>query len=90
MSPYLYSVRKFLPYPMWDVTSVHQGNSSVAWDSNIHYFRLRSEVYLEILGKIARGIKHFTEFQHNVPPTDGWTIRNSNLDYGRHSKELCD
>ena len=38
------------------------------------YFRSRSEVYFEILGKIARGLGHSTEFQYNVPPTNGWTI----------------
>ena len=58
--------------------------------SIIHYFRPRSEVYLEIFGKIARGFRHSTEFPHNVPPTDRWTIKKSNSDYGRHAKELCD
>ena len=47
-------------------------------------------VYLKILGKIARGFRHSTEFQHSVPPTDGWTIGKSNLDSRRHAKELCD
>ena len=36
--------------------------------------RPRSEVYFEILGKIARGLGNSTEFQYNVPPTNGWTI----------------
>ena len=31
-------------------------------------------VYFEILGKIARGLGHSTEFQYSVPPTNGWTI----------------
>ena len=34
----------------------------------------RSEVYFEILRKIARGLRHSTEFQYSVPPTNGWTI----------------
>ena len=50
----------------------------------------RSKVCLEILGKIARGFRHSTEFQHNVPPIDGWTITKSNSDFGKHAKELCD
>ena len=42
------------------------------------------------LGKIAKGFRHSTEFQHIVPPTDEWTIIKSNLDSGRHAKQLCD
>ena len=42
--------------------AVYQGNSSVTWDSYIHYFRPRSKVYFEILGKIARGLRHSTKF----------------------------
>ena len=68
--------------------TVYQGNSSVAWDSRIHYLRQRFEVYFDILGKITRGLGHSTEFQYNVPPADGWTIRESDLDYGRYVKEL--
>ena len=43
-----------------------------------------------ILGKIARGLRHSTEFQYSVPPADRWTIRESDSDYGRYAKELCD
>ena len=41
-------------------------------------------------GKIARGLGHSTEFQYSVPPVDGWTVRESDPDYGRYAKELCD
>ena len=44
----------------------------------------------EILGKIARGLGHSTEFQYSVPPADGWTIIESDPDSGRYVKELCD
>ena len=44
----------------------------------------------EILGKIARGLGHSTEFQYRVPPEDGWTVRESDPDSGRYAKELCD
>ena len=62
----------------------------MTWDSYIHYFRSRSEVYFEILGNIARGLGHSTKFQYSVPPTNGWTVRDSDPDYGRYAKELCD
>ena len=68
---------------------IYQGNSSVAWDSYINYFRPRSEFYFKILGKIVRGLGHSTEFQYSVPPA-GWTIRESDPDFGRYVKELCD
>ena len=51
---------------------------------------MRSKVYFKILGKIARGHGHSTEFQYSVPSVNGWTIRESDSDSGRHVKELCD
>ena len=36
------------------------------------------------------GLGHSIEFQYNVPPVDGWTIRESDPDSGRYVKELCD
>ena len=60
------------------------------WDSYIHYLRPRFEVYFDILGKIARGLGHSIEFQYSVPPADRWTVRESDSDYGRYTKELCD
>ena len=62
----------------------------VTWDSYIHYFRPRSEVYFEIFRKIARSLGHSTEFQYNVPPADEWTVKESDPDSGRYAKELCD
>ena len=56
----------------------------------LHGIPTRSEVYLEILRKIARGLGHSTEFQYSVPPADGWTVRESDPDSGRYAKELCD
>ena len=45
---------------------------------------------LEILEKIARGFRHSTEFQHSIPPTDGWTIRESDPSVRRYAEKLCD
>ena len=40
----------------------------------VSHFRHRSEVHFEILGKIARGFRHLTKFQHGFPPANGWII----------------
>ena len=45
---------------------------------------------LRDFGEIARGLGHSIEFQYSVPPTDKWTVRESDSDYGRYAKELCD
>ena len=43
-----------------------------------------------ILGKVARGIGHSTEFQHIILPADGWTIEKSDPSVGRYAEKLCD
>ena len=40
--------------------------------------------------KFARAFGYSTDFQHIVPPTDGWTIRKSDPSVGRYAKKLCD
>ena len=45
---------------------------------------------LRDFGEIAKGLGHLTDFQYNVPLVDGWTVRESDPDYGRYAKELCD
>ena len=55
---------------------MHQGNSSVAWDSNIHYFRPTSEVYLEIWGKLQEALGTRLNFNTAFhPQTDGQSKR---------------
>ena len=33
---------------------------------------------------------HSTEFQHSIPPADGWTIGKSDSGVGRYAEKLCD
>ena len=38
----------------------------------------------------CKGFGHSIEFQHSVPPVDGWTIGKSDLSVGRYGERLCD
>ena len=41
-------------------------------------------------GKLKNDLGHSTEIQYRVPLADGWTVKESDPDYGRYAKELCD
>ena len=77
-----YSLDKLAKLYIKEIVRLHRIPITIILDRDLRF--------TSRLGKIAKGFRHSTEFQHSVPQTDEWTIRKSNSDSGRHAKELCD
>ena len=78
-----YSLDKLAELYIKDIVRLHGIPISIISDRDPRFTSI-------FLGKITRGFGHSTEFQYSVPPADGWTVRDSDSDYGRYAKELCD
>ena len=56
-----------------------------------HFLPVRTDYSLDKLVELyIREIVHAIEFQHIVPPADGWTIEKSDPSVGRYAEKLCD
>nr|GEW71731.1 putative reverse transcriptase domain-containing protein [Tanacetum cinerariifolium] len=62
----------------------------IAWSACVNYLGYRYSVYIKILEHITRSLGDPTKFEHRLPPRDGWSKPENDLDARRHVTSMCD